>query len=114
MVFQQAPIQVQRAEQFDRLKSVVRGVFLGPDACERFCRMVSSRNVRIRDWEKILQLRIFEQVNPELVRSAICAQDLYRELAVSDQALMREFYLEEIERVDPRIRSKFQKIYRDY
>jgi hypothetical protein len=39
---------------------------------------------------------------------------LYGSLPVSDQALMREFYLSQLEGVDIGLRHKFKKLYQYY
>jgi len=39
---------------------------------------------------------------------------LYQSLTMSDQALMREFYLSKIEEVDTALRHKFKKLYQYY
>jgi hypothetical protein len=49
-----------------------------------------------------------------LAKSGKPAKALYESLTVSDQALMREFYLEQIEKVDAKVRQKYQKVYRYY
>jgi hypothetical protein len=53
-------------------------------------------------------------VDSGLAKSGKSAKALYESLTVSDQALMREFYLERIEKVDTKVRQKYQKVYRYY
>jgi hypothetical protein len=53
-------------------------------------------------------------VDSVLAGSGRSAKQLYGALALSDQALIREFYLERIEKVEPGLREKFQKVYRYY
>src|SRR5215472_12353628 len=108
MAFQQAQIPVQKTAEFDELKSVIERVFAA-DIVEKLLRKLQSSNVRIRQFEKALENRIFEAVDPALARSGKAAQQLYSALTLSDQALMREFYLERVEKVDAKFRQKFQK-----
>ena len=113
MAFQQAPIQVQKTEEFDQLKAVIERVF-GRDVVEKFYKKLQRRDVRIREFEKVLEHKIFEAVDSSLSQSGKKAEQLYKILPLSDQSLIREFYLERIEQVDPALRAKFQKIYRYY
>jgi hypothetical protein len=113
MVFQQAQIPVQKAEEFEQLRSAVERVFAA-DKVEKFLKKLENGNVRIRQFEKVLDKRVFEAVDSALSQSGKAARQLYGALALSDQALMREFYLERIEKVDPKLRQRFQKIYRYY
>jgi len=113
MAFQQAPMQVQKVEEFDQLKSVIERVF-AQGVLEKFYRKLQSRDVRVREFEKVLAQRVFEEVDSSLSHSGTTAKQFYGALPVSDQSLIREFYLERIEKVDPRLRQKYQKIYRYY
>ena len=113
MAFQQAPMQVQKVEEFGQLKSVIERV-LSEGVLEKFYRKLQSRDVRVREFERVLEQRIFEEVDSSLSQSGKTAKQFYGALPVSDQSLVRELYLERIERVDPELRQKFQKIYRYY
>ena len=83
-------------------------------AVEKFYGKLQSRTVYVREFEKILDLGILESVDSGLAKSGKTAKALYESLTVSDQALMREFYLERIEKVDTKVRQKYQKLYRYY
>ena len=113
MAFQQAQIPVQKLEEFEQLKAVLERV-LAAGSAEAFFRKLQSRGLQVRQLEKVLTEGIFEQADLALSQSGKTAKSLYDALAVSDQALMREFYLERIEQVDPAVRGKFQKLYRYY
>jgi hypothetical protein len=113
MAFEQAQIDVQKTEEFGQLKSAIERVFAA-GAVEGFLKKLQSSDVRIRQFEKALAARVFESVDAALAKSGQTAQKLYGALTVSDQALMREFYLERIERVAPEIREKYRKVYRYY
>ena len=113
MAFQQAQIPVQKTEEFEQLKSAIERAF-APEKVEKLLRKFQGRNVRVREFEKALDKRVFESVDPALARRAQAAKDLYGKMELSDRALIREFYLERVEKVDPALRGKFQKIYRYY
>ena len=113
MAFQQAQIPVQKRDEFDELKSAIERAF-AVDSVESLLRKMQSSDVRVRQFEKALGEKVFEAVDPVLAKSGKTAQGLYGALALSDQALMREFYLERVENVDPKIRGRFQKVYQYY
>ena|SRR5579872_7570916 len=113
MAYQQAPIKVQKTEEFERLRSALDRIFSSA-ALERFFRKLQASKVRVRDFERVLAIRGLEENDPALSGCGKSARQLYDALALSDQALMREFYLERIEQVAPLARKKFQEIYRYY
>jgi hypothetical protein len=113
MAFQQAQIPVQKTEEFEQLRATIERVFAA-DNVERFLKKLESSNVRIRQFEKLLDKKIFESADSALAQSGKQAKLLYEALVLSDQALMREYYLERIEKVEPGLRQKFQKVYRYY
>jgi hypothetical protein len=113
MAYQQAQIAVTKTEDFEQLKSALDRIF-GSAAVEKFYGKLQSRNVFVREFEKIVDLEILEAVDSTLAKSGKTGKQLYAALTVSDQALMREFYLERIEKVDVKVRQKYQKIYRYY
>jgi hypothetical protein len=113
MAYEQAQIAVQNAESFALLRSAIERAF-APDTVEKFYRAMQAKGIRVREFEKIANAGLLEEVDPALAGSGKRAQALYEALALSDQALMREFYLEKIEKVDASIRLKYQKIYRYY
>ena len=112
MAYQQAQIAVEKAEEFEQLKSAITRIFAS--AVEKFYGRLQSKGVRGREFEKIVQLGLLEEADSVLAQSGKKAQQLYGALTVSDQALMREFYLERMEKVDPALRLKYQKVYRYY
>jgi predicted RNA binding protein with dsRBD fold (UPF0201 family) len=113
MAYQQAQIAVTKTEDFEQLKSALEHIFSSA-AVEKFYSKLQSRTVYVREFEKVLELGILESVDNALAKSGKSAKALYESLTVSDQALMREFYLEQIEKVDPKVRQKYQKVYRYY
>src|SRR5947209_2825565 len=99
MAYQQAQIAVTKTEDFEQLKSALERIF-NSAALEKFYSKLQSRTVYAREFEKIVDLGILESVDGGLAKSGKTAKQLYAALTVSDQALMREFYLERIEKVD--------------
>jgi len=112
MAYQQAQIAVTKTEDFEQLKSALDRIFNA--SVEKFYGKLQSRTVYVREFEKVLDQGILESVDSALAKSGKTAKALYESLTVSDQALMREFYLERIERVDTKVRQKYQKVYRYY
>jgi hypothetical protein len=113
MAFQQAPIPVQKTEDFEQFKSALERIF-GAAAVEKFYSRLGGKNIGVREFEKIVNSGVMEMVDSSLARSGKTAKELYESLALSDQALMREYYLEKIEQVDPTVRHKYRKVYRYY
>ena len=113
MAYQQAQIAVEKTEEFEQLKSALERI-LDSSAVEKFYRRLQSQTVYVREFEKILDQGILESVDSTLAKSGKPAKQLYGALALSDQALMREFYLEKIEAVDAKLREKYRKVYRYY
>ena len=113
MAYEQAQIAVQKTEDFEQLRSAIERIFAS-EALEKYYRGLESKGVSAREFEKIAGLGLLEQADGDLARSGKSARELYQSLALSDQALMREFYLERIEKVDPKLRLKYQKVYRYY
>jgi hypothetical protein len=113
MAYQQAQIAVTKTEDFEQLKAALDRIFSSA-AVEKYYSKLQRRTVYVREFEKIVDLGILESVDSELAKSGKTAKALYESLTVSDQALMREFYLEQIEKVDVKVRQKYQKVYRYY
>jgi len=111
MAYQQAQIAVQKTDDYEALKSAIDRIF-GSSALEKFYSRLQSKSISAREFQRIAASGIFEQVDATLARSGKTAKELYESLTVSDQALMREYYLELIEKVDPKLRQKYSKVYR--
>jgi len=109
--FQQVAIRVEKEQEFEELKGAINRAFAA-EAVERFLKRVRRSGARIRDLEAILARGVFEKVDSSLAK--LGAQKLYQALTVSDQAQMREFYLTRVEEVEPKLRTKFQQLYRYY
>ncbi len=113
MTYQQAQIPVQKAEDFEQLRTAVERIFASA-ALAKFYSRLQGKDVRAREFEKIVKLGLMEEVDPVLAHCGKTAQQIYQSLALSDQALMREFYLQRLEQVDAKLRLKYQKVYRYY
>ncbi len=107
MAFEQAAIKVEKAQEFGALRSAIEQSFR-PQEVERFLRQLDSKGIRIRDFDGVLAKRVLEE------SGAANAHQLYEALTVSDQALLREFYLSKLEEVDTALRHKFRKLYQYY
>ena len=110
MSFEQAAIKVEKAEEFARLQAAVEQAF-SPEKAERFLKQLDRKGIRVRDFDAVLRQRILESVVGE---AELNAPQLYQSLPVSDQALMREFYLSKLEGVTVALRHKFKKLYQYY
>ncbi|HXY15567.1 MAG TPA: hypothetical protein VEI26_13805 [Terriglobales bacterium] len=113
MGFEQATIKVEKEAEFEELKSAIERA-LAPATAERFLSQISKRRFRVRDWDSVLGKRVLEAVDEEWRRSGKRTQQLYDALTVSDQAQIRELYLFRVEDVDPKLRTKFHRIYQYY
>jgi hypothetical protein len=107
--FEQATIGVEREKEFEELKSAIARAF-SQEKVETFLKRLQRANVRVRDWE--LVLGVLEKLDGKQSREAL--KSLYAKLTVSDRAQIREFYLFRVEEVDPKLRTKFHKIYQYY
>lgn len=106
MGFEQATIGVEREKEFEELKQAISRAFSG-DKVETFLKRLQRESVRVRDWHSVLGVL-------EKVGGSQSLRSLYEKLTVSDQAQIREFYLFRVEEVDPKLRTKFHKIYQYY
>src|SRR5512141_2964967 len=106
MAFEQATIKVEKEKEFGELRASLDRIFQ-PQQVEKFLKRVQSDGIRIRDWDKLVSLRVFERVDDGL-KSGAGAKPLYVALTVSDQAQMRELYLSKLEAVDVALRHKYK------
>jgi hypothetical protein len=109
MAFEQAAIKVEKQQEFARLQAAFEQAFR-PENVERFLKQLDRKGIRVRDFEMVLAKRVVEGFG----EAGLNAQHQYEGLALSDQALMREFYLSKLEAVDVALRHKFKKIYQYY
>jgi hypothetical protein len=111
--FEKALIKVEREKEFGELKSAITRIF-APRNMEKFLKRLQSDGIRVRDWDAVLEKRELDREDEVLKKSGTTAEKLYQALTVSDQAQMREFYLSQLEHVDPELRTKFRKLYQYY
>jgi hypothetical protein len=107
--FEQAAIKVQKEREVAELQSAVQQAFLKENV-ERFLKQLDRKGIRIREFDGVLAQRILEG----FVKTGLNARSLYESLPVSDQALMREFYLSKLETVEQSLRHRFKKLYQYY
>jgi len=102
-MFEQAVFAVQDEQGFQQLSQRIEAAFAANRA-DLFLASVASKKLRVRQFEQILDKGLLGKDSPEL----------YKALATSDQALIREKYLARIEKVPVELRRRFLKIYAYY
>jgi len=111
MGFEQATIKVEKQQEFEELQAAIERACSRENAI-KFLKAVQSAGLRVRDVEGVIAKGVLERIGP--LKSGKAPQQVYRELTVSDQAQLREFYLFKIEEIDPGLRTKFHKLYQYY
>jgi hypothetical protein len=106
VAFEQAAIKVEKAQEYAKLQAAIERAFL-PERVERFLKQLDRKGIRVRDVKAVLAKKVLDE--PE-----VNGQQLYQSLTLSDQALLREFYLSKVETVDTALRHKFKKLYQYY
>jgi hypothetical protein len=109
MAFEQAGIEVQQKREYAGLQAALEQAFHSKNV-ERFLKQLDRKGIRIRDFDAVLAKRVLEGFG----EAGLNMQHLYESLALSDQALIREFYLSKLEAVDVALRHKFKKLYQYY
>ena len=109
VTFEQAAIKVQKETEFARLQAAVEQAFQ-PEKVERFLRQLDRNGIRVRDLDAVFAERVLERFG----EAGLNAKQRYEALPVSDQALLREFYLSKLETVEQSLRRKFKKLYQYY
>jgi hypothetical protein len=107
VAFEQAAIKVEKAEEFSKLQRAIEQAF-APAEVEQFLKQMDRKGVRIRDIEGVISRRMLDRGTVEN------SQQLYQALTLSDQALLREFYLSKIEEVATALRRRFKRLYQYY
>ncbi len=102
-MFEQAVFPVQNEAEYRQLHGRVATAFSGTRV-DLFLAAVKAHRLRIRQFEQILAAGLLGEDGSRL----------YAGLPVSDQALMREFYLAQVERVPAELRARFSGIYAYY
>ena len=109
VAFEQAAIKVQKEQELAKLQAAVEQAFR-PEKVERYLKLLDRKGIRVRNLDAILAQRVLEGFG----EAGLNARQLYESLPVSDQALMREFYLSKLEAVEPVLRHKFKRLYQYY
>ncbi len=102
-MFEQAIIPVQDKERFGEVNATLENVFAAGNVAS-FLRKVQSSGLRVREFESIL--------SRGLIGAGTSA--LYGALGNSDRGMVRERYLDLVERVAPELRAKYLKVYAYY
>ena len=109
VAFEQAAIRVEMEREFARLRAAIQQAFL-PEKVEQYLKQLDRKGIRVRDLDAVLAQRVLESYG----EPGMNAQQLYRSLALSDQAQIRELYLSKLEAVEVALRHKFKKLYQYY
>jgi hypothetical protein len=110
VIFEQGVIKVEKEREFGELKAAIEKAF-AVDRGAKFLKELEKRKIRVRDLDAALAADAIDKAAGD---KAGTARSLHSELAVSDQAQVREFYLSKIEEVDLAVRAKFHKLYQYY
>ena len=111
--FEQAGIKIEKEAEFSALRQSIARL-LAPGQVEKFLSKLQGKDIRVREFEAVLAKSIPDQLDAELKKSGKGAEQLYRDLPVTDQGQIREFYLSSIEQVSTELRQKYKKIYQYY
>jgi len=103
MKFEQAAIAVQDEQGYAQLQARINAAFDSRDV-EVFLSRMGRSKLRIRDFEGALKRGLIGKE----------AAELYKALPVSDQALTRERYLQQVEAVPQELRQRYLKVYAYY
>jgi hypothetical protein len=109
MAFEQAAIKVEKTAEYAALQGAIEQAFSAAKI-ERFLKQLDRKGIRVRDLDAVMAERVLEG----FAESGLNARHLYEVLTVSDQALLREFYLSKLEAVDVALRHRFKKLYQYY
>jgi hypothetical protein len=112
-LFEQAGIKIEKEQEFQALRQSIERL-LSPALIEKFFSKLEKKNVRIREFEKVLDLKLTEAVDETLAKSGKSAKQLYGAMPVTDQGQIREFYLTRIEEVSQELRHRYHKLYSYY
>jgi hypothetical protein len=110
MGFEQATIKVEKEKEFEELRRSIDRAF-SREKVETLLKRLHREKIRVRDWDSVLTKGVLEKVAEAAGEKP---RSLYESLTLSDQAQIREFYLFRVEEVDPKLRTKFHKIYQYY
>ena len=107
-MYTQAQIEIENKAVFAELKSTIENAALL--RAEDFLRAVKRSGSTVRQFERLLAQRVFEQL-PGTEANRSCGE-LFGQLSPADQGMIREFYLTAIEEIPVELRTKYSKLYR--
>ena len=102
-MFEQAVFPVEKVKEFEQLAQRIEAA-LASNRADLFLASVAGKKLRVRQFELILTKGLL----------GADAEGLYKQLPVSDKALIREKYLARIEKVPADLRQRFLKVYAYY
>jgi hypothetical protein len=111
-MFEQATIKVEKQQEFTQLRAAIERA-ITPHGADEFLKQLTRSGLKARQFERVLAERVLEKSDAQLGQSGATAEQLWNSLGLSDQSLLREFYLERIEQVDDSLRAKYRKVYMD-
>jgi len=109
VAFEQAAIKVEKAQEYAKLHSAIERAF-SAEKVEQFLKQLDRQGVRVRDVDAVLGKKMLDGFG----EPGLDAQQVYEALTLSDQGLIREFYLLKLEGVDAALRNKYRKVYQYY
>ena len=109
MAFEQAAIKVEKAQEYARLQAAIEQAF-SAHKVEQFLKQLDRKGVRVRDVDAVLAKKMLEGFG----EPGLDLQQVYQALPLSDQGLIREFYLLKLEGVDAALRHRYRKVYQYY
>ena len=107
MGFEQATIPIEKKREFEQLRDAIDRVYTLP-LLEKFLGGMKSKGINVRQFDRVLAEKLIEKSYPQVGS----AGQLYGALTLTDQAQLREFYLERLEKIPSELRHKFSRIYR--
>ena|SRR5438874_5951700 len=108
MGFTQAQIEIENVQAVEELKTLIRNA-LNERNLDSFLHTMKRFGYKVRQFDGVLEDHILQQVPGASASKS--GEDLYAELGASNQGLIREFYLTEIERIPVEWRRKYQKLF---
>ena len=102
-MFEQAVFPVKNEQGYQQLSSRIDAAFAA-NRTDLFLAQVAGKKLRVRQFEQVVEIGLLGKDAPEI----------YSSLPTSDQALIREKYLAQIEKVPMELRQRFLKVYAYY
>jgi len=102
-MFKKAELAADDPGSFGAVKTAIDAAF-APGRIADFLRSIQASGLRVRDFASVL--------GKGLLGSSTAGE--FTRLGPSDQGQLRELYLSSLERVEPKLRQKFFKLYAYY